>query len=684
MKKFYFLGALMSLMMLVSLPLSAQVESVVDLYGKYKFTSELTVTEAGKDYSDMFKAESGVTISKDDKTALVWDALITGIGGSTQNYLTVNGIDTETCQFKIQNWDNNNQLWANFYISNGEGIYPFGEVGRGDLMFTYNAETMGITIPDFTVVSCDHANSAATVMASFKNCKLTLVESEKIEIPNIEGSWHATPAGTYGSMEGSEYPSEYNFALTKVSEDSKKHTYNLDLTIEGFPTVQTTATFNGTTLDIVLDSLLLDKEKNIYACSQWGNLTATVDYSYLSETTLTMGKALCIGTPVTEKTEAGTDTTYVKLLQWWMNGNAKKEVPASEKFDWSGTWNVKVDNPAENLLVFDGSTFPSEFQMVISYSDVTETYYVEEFLGYNNKALTYGGIPLNPSADDSNVAELTTGKLIATVEPGKLYWKLYDGLGNTGTIKFTANEDGSISIGDFFVKTLNYETNEETPSAFYQYSIKATKEEVKPFDFVGKFTIKATPSPVLTDYDYPSEFGIEIQYNETTEKYYVTTFLSNDIYRMNNGGIPCEREGDVLKISTGDNRYVRSVGNNEDYTIMWYDSFFEPEGKGSSFVTLTGNADGTVTLGDFDVYRTTINYDASWNATKTSELACKYTAATGTTGIESIVVAPTNNGAMGVYTLSGVRVADSKDDLNALPGGIYIVKDGQKSVKVIR
>ncbi len=675
-------------MMLVSLPVSAQVESMVDLYGKYKFTSKMEVTEAGKAYETNFAAESDVVITSSDGSTI-----ISGIAGATNGSHTIVKINTSENQLIIYNWNGwNASYWTgdNVWMSNADGIYPYGWGDMpqlGNLNITYDPATKNMTMPDFTLVSVDNAAATAVVLAKFTDCKLTLVESEKIEIADISGSWHAAAQGQYGSKADSEYPSEYNFVLTKTQEESRKHSYDVALSIEGLPTVNLTGTFDGVSLNIPLDSVVFDAEKKIIAVNyNSGNPHTSFGFDYLSERTMEMSGILCLAQVMTGKDSEGNDSTYLEYAQWFSSGVAKKEVPASEKFDWSGTWNVKVNNPEQNLLVFDGSTFPSEFKMVISYYDVTETYYVEEFLGYNNTALTYGGIKLTPSADDPNVAELETGKLIATIEPAKLYWKLYDGTGRTGTVKFTANEDGTISIGDFFVQTMNYETNVETPSAMYQYSITATKEEVKPFDFVGKFTIKATPTPVKTDYEYPSEFGIEITYSDVTEKYYLTTFLGNDIYTMNQGGIPCEREGDVLKIATGDNRYIRKVGNNADYTTMWYDSFFEPEGKGGSFVTLTGNADGTLTLGDFHVYRTTINYDASWNATKTSELACKYTGATGTTatGIEDVVATPVNTGAEGIYTLSGMRVGNNESDFNALPGGIYIIKNGQKSIKVVR
>ena len=56
MRKNYFFMLLACLMFFVA-PTSAQVASMADLLGDYKYTSETKLTDAGQAYADAIKAE---------------------------------------------------------------------------------------------------------------------------------------------------------------------------------------------------------------------------------------------------------------------------------------------------------------------------------------------------------------------------------------------------------------------------------------------------------------------------------------------------------------------------------------------------------------------------------------------------------------------------------------------------
>ncbi len=176
-------------------PDDTNVASMADLYGNYKFTADMmTVTEAGEALKEHFSDKCEVKVAKDE-SGMGWDAVISGIAGAVNGTHNVNGFDKENNKFKIQSWNgSNSSLWnGGLWMSNAEGIYPFG---WGDmpileeLYFSYDPVTKIITIPDFTLVTVDHTTGSATIAASFKNAKLTLAESE--DIPTEPELW-ATP-----------------------------------------------------------------------------------------------------------------------------------------------------------------------------------------------------------------------------------------------------------------------------------------------------------------------------------------------------------------------------------------------------------------------------------------------------------------------------------------------------------
>ena len=62
MKKLYLLFTMAALLFTVSA--NAAVESMADLFGKYKFTATVNVTDAGQSYTEHFKSECDVTVAK--------------------------------------------------------------------------------------------------------------------------------------------------------------------------------------------------------------------------------------------------------------------------------------------------------------------------------------------------------------------------------------------------------------------------------------------------------------------------------------------------------------------------------------------------------------------------------------------------------------------------------------------
>ena len=206
MRKLYALSIILSMMILCSTGAKAKVSSMAELFGKYKFTATVEVTEAGKAFQEYFAAESEVIITKD--AANIYDAQITGFAGAKgSEAIKVNAFSEEKQMFKVNNPSGNNYgaFGNGIYYSEADGKYPFGDVALGALYFTISEDAQTITVPDFTLVgNCNFDNSTCDVLAKFTNVKMVLVEAEKIDIADITGEWTAKAgAGAYDTNDQS-------------------------------------------------------------------------------------------------------------------------------------------------------------------------------------------------------------------------------------------------------------------------------------------------------------------------------------------------------------------------------------------------------------------------------------------------------------------------------------------------
>lgn len=89
-------AALCMILMLwmVSPSVSAAPSKVTDLFGKYKFTSKMELTELGQQYADELKAECEVEFAADENG--IFDMVIKGLaGGGTQQVNAINFEETK-------------------------------------------------------------------------------------------------------------------------------------------------------------------------------------------------------------------------------------------------------------------------------------------------------------------------------------------------------------------------------------------------------------------------------------------------------------------------------------------------------------------------------------------------------------------------------------------------------------
>ena len=231
MKKIYSLSIVLCLMLIGTVGAKAQVASMADLFGKYKFTADVEVTDAGKASEAHFVKDGEVVITKD--AAKIFEAQITGFAvNNATEAMKVSNINTETCKFQVKNPSGNSYgAMGGLYYSDINGTYPFGETQIESLVFVYDPSTKTMTCNDFSLVgNCNYEASTCEIFAKYTNVRLTLIEAETINIPDISGDWKVTGAGDYGTMEGSVLPD--NYMLTLV-QDGSAEAYKATVTIEG-------------------------------------------------------------------------------------------------------------------------------------------------------------------------------------------------------------------------------------------------------------------------------------------------------------------------------------------------------------------------------------------------------------------------------------------------------------------
>ena len=588
MKKNYFFGALLSLMfVLFALPAKAQVASLADLFGKYQFTADMVVTPGMEAKAEQLSANCEAVIEADP----IYDAHIVGFAGSTET-MYINAISTEKEMIKVTN-RNTPQLFDGLYLSDETGRYPYAiweggtevEAALGALYMSYNPTTKEITIPEFTVVTCDHANAKATVVATFKNAKMTLVEEEVVEVVDLSGSWHATPLGTFGSNSESSIAAEYDFVLTKTGEDNTN--YNAELTIAGFNPVTLPATFDGVTLSIQATNVVLDETTGATIYYN-GSTDYAFTFTFASENVLSMSTPLCIAIPTQAEDENGEPIVKYEMEQWYMDGSAKRGSGEEEvAVDWVGTWTVKA---TENM-----TQTPAEFNMVIEYHADWQMYLITEFMGHNVKDINYGGILVEPAADGKS-ATIETGVIIESLGEGN-YSYLYDEYVGTEKINVTVNADGTLSIDNFSIATNAYgaAVADAKISAFYT-SVTASKpaaEEEVTIEWDGTWTVKATENIGQT----PAEFTMVIEKVDDYQGgfyYCIKEFMGNNTYNLNYGGFELIPAADGKSATITSNCIVKSLGEG-NYSYI-YDA-----NMGTDPINVTVNADGTLSIDNFSI-----------------------------------------------------------------------------------
>ncbi len=154
---------------------------------------------------------------------------------------------------------------------------------------------------------------------------------------------------------------------------------------------------------------------------------------------------------------------------FYQNMTAVKDGAEEPVFDWTGDYKFKAGAVD---VYYNDVEFPTEFDVNITYFDGSQYgmdsyYYISSFMG---KQLGQSVIKLNV-AEDGNSAEMVVGVLCGAIVPSEQYYKIYDMNATTSPVAMTLNEDGTISIANFFIKVLNYNDNSEVAGALYKDAV---------------------------------------------------------------------------------------------------------------------------------------------------------------------------------------------------------------------
>ena len=611
MKKNYFFVLFASLMLFMAMPANAQV-TMVDLYGKWKFTADIewgaTATEAQK---AQISNECDVIIAADDITGW-YEAKIVGFAGSKNPQFAdmFQSPSSGVYAAKVANPNPtqgalfNDMLLANANGDNPYGIFEGGEwvvKSLGTFYYILNEDKTEMKVQnDFTIVTLtSHEDKNPVVVATLRNAKMTFVEpATPVAVSDISGDYiFKAGAGQWSTMEGSAIPTEFSVNIVSKSEDNKA--YDATIAIEGYDNVTLPATYDGSVLSLAFNNTYIktdyaEVEKSIRFADYYApeEKEGAIEFKAI-ENAFSLSNGICLASDSIGKNMAGdADSTWVVTRQYYMDGSLKLRADAPA-FDWAGVYTVKTTDE-NGLYVAEAAGFdwPTEFQIEVEYNEGWDMYLVTKVFGLDVVALNYGGLDFTPSEDGKKV-EISTGYLY-TVQQNAVYLALRDMNMSTDAIEMVVNEDGTMSVAGLSVVTVISGVEQPTLNAFYS-NLLVTKEAAEPeapaFSWAGQHTVKVGKVDAYDGKEYPAEFTMTV--TDYGNYMLVTEFLGNDVAGINYGGIEftVAADGKSAEMATG-----ALVGGAYPVYLSIYDMNAQ-----ENPILFTLNDDGSVTVDNFFV-----------------------------------------------------------------------------------
>lgn len=646
MKKNYFM--LVCLVLFSAFGFTAQAVSVENLYGDYKFQADIELTAAGDSYKKLLTSECIVTIGEDLNG--IYDGAIFGFAGA----LAAMEFNFRDNTLEIMN-SNSVSVGSGLLFADADANNPYGVFKDGTWehmpfapTFTYNPSTKEISVPDFTVVTVANPRSdeKGTVIATYTNVKIARIGGEDPDVSAFEwAGTHTVNAATVTAYDGNEYPSSFDITIVKDGDEYiVTNIWGYDVVNLNNGGIAFTVAADGWSAQMATGGYITGTYPVYYVIKDMNAQTEPINFYLNADGTISVDDFFIQG--LNYETNA---TTPVVFYQGVTIGTAADE-PGTSAFSWVGQHAVKVGK----VDAYDGQTYPTEFTMTVI-EDAGE-YLVTEFFSTDVTALNNGGIVFTVAADGKS-AEMPSASFVGGSYPD--YWVIYDMNAQENPIRFVLNEDGSVTVDNFFVKNCNFETGAETPAAYFQdvtiLAAGGSEPEAFEFDWTGTWEVVAGDKYAYDDAEYADKFYMTII--EDAGEMLITQFLSNDVTGLNYGGI-------LLTVASDNRSADMTTGTFVGGAYPDYLAVYDMNGT-TGPVSFVANANGTISIAALCIAY--VNYTT--NETTNAVFYQNLTATKCPTGIDE--VKGENGTVEGIFDIQGRRV----EEISA--PGLYII-DGRK------
>lgn len=309
-----------------------------------------------------------------------------------------------------------------------------------------------------------------------------------------------------------------------------------------------------------------------------------------------------------------------------------------------------------------GANFPREFDMTLANKGDNKAYDVTLVwanLGELKLEGKFDGSALNLPINNTKLGEYILFDSYQNAQSNITFNLVGDNLKLTSGILFAEADSTSVYwVGGGLAKL----EGEETPAPSY----------------VGTYKAKATIAYLADGANVPTEGDIVIEYDETYNMYFVTSFMGYDTYTMNYGGLEFRPDPEDPKkgaIVTEDMyQFLDIVSMSDDFKQIQYLVLRDVNGALGE-IPVTFDEDGNMTIKDCSIF-------SSWEGKDEADAFVAYYSPIvaekqkDATAIECIK-APATEGAIEYFNLNGMKTTANQK-------GIVLMKKGGKVVKVLK
>lgn len=236
------------------------------------------------------------------------------------------------------------------------------------------------------------------------------------------------------------------------------------------------------------------------------------------------------------------------------------EAEVVEVADISGEYQFKAGAGTYDTMA--GSVIPTEFAVTLAKKSEDNKSYDATIAieGYNPVTLpaSYNGVSVLFDYDNTYLDEangIRFAPMYGDATAGSIEFKSQDETAFSLYSGFAFASDATVKAADGVTDSLVVNGN------YHQWYTSGTLKmatDAPAFDWAGVYTVKTTDENGLyigdaAGFDWPTEFQIEVEYNEGWDMYLVTKVFGMDVVALNYGGLefaPSE-DGKKVEISTG-------------------------------------------------------------------------------------------------------------------------------------